>query len=272
MDIKIYDQEEVKKSFNWRKLFTIVLAIIFSFVLLVVYCRYKATNGLKVYEYKVVNSSLPDSFHGVKVIQFSDVYFGNTVDVNYLNSIVSSINNLKPDIVVFTGDFTNKDLDDETKNSIVQCLGSINSTIGKYSIPGDIDNFDFYKEVFGLSGFTDLSDKSVNVFYKKKDSIIIGGTDSSNDLFSILLLHKPDDYDNFENKYDLVLSGHSLNGQINIPFLKRLFLKNGSKKYYNGNYVIGDSSLYVSGGIGTTDFKYRFNNKPSINLYRLTKY
>lgn len=61
-------------------------------------------------------------------------------------------------------------------------------------------------------------------------------------------------------------------GQINLPFIRNLFLPSGSKKYYNGYYNVNGSNLYVSSGIGTTNFKYRFNNKPSINLYRLTSY
>ena len=76
----------------------------------------------------------------------------------------------------------------------------------------------------------------------------------------------------FENKSNLVLAGHSLNGQINIPLIKNLFLLDGSKKYYNHFYNVNDNDLYISSGIGTTDFKFRLFNKPSVNLYRLTKY
>ena len=120
MDIKIYDDSvqdlgPSNDGFDFKKLFIIISCVIISIILIIVYCRYKATSGLKINEYKVTSSSLPDSFHGVKVVQFSDIYFGNTVDIKYLENIVSSINSLKPDIVVFTGDFTDKVLDDETK-------------------------------------------------------------------------------------------------------------------------------------------------------------
>ena len=39
--------------------------------------------------------------------------------------------------------------------------------------------------------------------------------------------------------------------------------------YYDEYYKLDSTKLYVSGGIGTNNFKFRFNNKPSINLYRL---
>ena len=276
MDIKIDNIEDeketqVQKIFKWKKFFSIILSIIFCLFLIIIYCRFKATTGLKVYEYKVTDSSLPDSFHGVKVVQFSDLYYGNTVDIKYLKEIVSSINKLKPDIVIFTGDLISINVDDETKNQIIESLGSINSSIGKYAIKGDSDN-DLFDGIINSSGFINLTNTSVNAFYKGDIPINISNQDIQSDLFNILLIHEPDSIDSFENKFNLVLSGHSLNGQINIPIIKKLFLKNGSKKYYNGYYDINGSSLYVSNGIGTTNFKYRLFNKPSVSLYRLTKY
>ncbi|MGM9850366.1 MAG: metallophosphoesterase [Bacilli bacterium] len=276
MDIKIDNIEDeketqVQKIFKWKKFFSIILSIIFCLFLIIIYCRFKATTGLKVYEYKVTDSSLPDSFHGVKVVQFSDLYYGNTVDIKYLKEIVSSINKLKPDIVVFTGDLISINVDDETKNQIIESLGSINSSIGKYAIKGDSDN-DLFDGIINSSGFINLTNTSVNAFYKGDIPINISNQDIQSDLFNILLIHEPDSIDSFENKFNLVLSGHSLNGQINIPIIKKLFLKNGSKKYYNGYYDINGSPLYVSNGIGTTNFKYRLFNKPSVSLYRLTKY
>ena len=276
MDIKIDNIEDEKetqeqKVFKWKKFFLIILSIIFCLFLIIIYCRFKATTGLKVYEYKVTDSSLPDSFHGVKVVQFSDLYYGNTVDINYLSEIVSSINKLKPDIVVFTGDLISINIDDETKNKIIESLGSIKFSIGKYAIKGDSDN-DLFDGIINSSGFINLTNTSVNAFYKGDIPINISNQDIQSDLFNILLIHEPDSIDSFENKFNLVLSGHSLNGQINIPIIKKLFLKNGSKKYYNGYYDINGSPLYVSNGIGTTNFKYRLFNKPSVSLYRLTKY
>lgn len=273
MDIKIENENvsEEQKVFKWKKFFSIILSIIFCLFLIIIYCRFKATTGLKVYEYKVTDSSLPDSFHGVKVVQFSDLYYGNTVDIRYLKEIVSSINKLKPDIVVFTGDLISINVDDETKNQIIESLGSINSSIGKYAIKGDSDN-DLFDGIINSSGFINLTNTSVNAFYKGDIPINISNQDIQSDLFNILLIHEPDSIDSFENKFNLVLSGHSLNGQINIPIIKKLFLKNGSKKYYNGYYEINGSPLYVSNGIGTTNFKYRLFNKPSVSLYRLTKY
>ena len=41
------------------------------------------------------------------------------------------------------------------------------------------------------------------------------------------------------------------------------------KKYYDEYYELDNTKLYISSGIGTNTFKFRFNSKPSFNLYRL---
>ena len=33
-----------------------------------------------------------------------------------------------------------------------------------------------------------------------------------------------------------------------------------------------DTKIYISSGLGTQNFSFRFYNKPSINLYRLSNY
>lgn len=272
IDNSFIDNKNVdNKRFNLKKVLIIICCILLFIILVIVYSRYKATSGLRINEYKITDSTLPDSFHGFKLVQFSDIYYGNTVDLKYLKNIVDDINNLKPDIVVFTGDLITSDIDNDTKNEIVNILNSINSSVGNYAIKGDSDN-DLFDDIISLSSFTNLSNSSTNIYYKGETPISIGNQDISSELFSILLIHEPDSVINFNNSFNLILAGHSLNGQINLPIIKRIFLPNGAKKYYNGYYDINGNPMYVSSGIGTTSFKYRFNNKPSINLYRLTKY
>ena len=73
---------------------------------------------------------------------------------------------------------------------------------------------------------------------------------------------RPDTADSFqEYPYDLVLSGHSHGGQVNIPFIpasnqKAISLLQTSLKYVSGNVVNLNSKtkIYVNTGIGTTCF------------------
>lgn len=68
------------------------------------YARYVGTTGLVIKEYSVINEKIPESFHGFKIVQFSDTHYGMTTFNDELKNMVSKINILNPDIVVFTGD------------------------------------------------------------------------------------------------------------------------------------------------------------------------
>ena len=76
----------------------------------------------------------------------------------------------------------------------------------------------------------------------------------------------------FTSYFDLVLAGHTHNGQVWLPFFQDLILPPYGKKYIKGNYQLNaTTSLYISGGLGCSTFNYRLGNPPSINFYRTIK-
>ena len=87
------------------------------------------------------------------------------------------------------------------------------------------------------------------------------------------MVHEPDFADNIINEYsvDLILSGHSHNGQIRIPLVGALYTPENAKKYYDEYYSINNTDLYISSGIGVSKYNYRLFNHPSFNLYRIYK-
>ena len=45
----------------------------------------------------------------------------------------------------------------------------------------------------------------------------------------------------------------------------------GANKYKKLKETIGNSTLFISGGLGTNKSEFRLFNHPSINFYRLVK-
>ena len=89
--------------------------------------------------------------------------------------------------------------------------------------------------------------------------------------YKILLTHYPDSVTSvLKYNFDLIASGHSLNGQVRLPFIVGIVLPNGAKKYYKEYYKLNNTDLYISSGIGTSQISFRLFNRPSINFYRLT--
>ena len=275
--------------------FIIIFILIIAAILL--YSRFIATKGLVTKEYKITSSSIQDNFHGFKIVHISDVHYGRTTDKKDLNNMVKEVNLLKPDIVVLTGDLIDRDtkLDDALKGEISEALSSINANVGKYAISGNHDsNFSEWKSIINDSGFKNLNDTYELIYNDGYTPILLAGLSSNlnnqvditerynkileysnneniKELYKILLIHEPDYINNIDySNFNLILAGHSHNGQVRVPFIGGIILPNGAKKYYKEHYKINNTDLYISSGIGTSGISFRLFNKPSINFYRLT--
>lgn len=275
--------------------FIIIFILIIAAILL--YSRFIATKGLATKEYKITSSSIQDNFHGFKIVHISDVHYGRTTDKKDLNNMVKEVNLLKPDIVVLTGDLIDKDtnLDDILKGEISEALNSINANVGKYAISGNHDNnFSEWESIINDGGFKNLNDTYELIYNDGYTPILLAGLSSNlnnqiditerynkileyssneniKELYKILLIHEPDYINNIDySNFNLILAGHSHNGQVRLPFIGGIILPNGAKKYYKEHYKINNTDLYISSGIGTSGISFRLFNKPSINFYRLT--
>lgn len=283
--------EETKKEKKSHPLLNrIILSIIIIFIAIAAYSTLIEPKLLIVKEYKIESKEIPESFHGLKIVHFSDIHYGTTINKKQLSKIVNKINELKPDIVVFTGNLldANIDLTETAKEDVITTLNKINCSLYKYAIYGneDLDNKDF-KNIMTKTNFIILDNKSVPLYYKGTTPILITGYNpiisspnyeitnedtEVNSYYEITLTHEPDALDNFISQNpNLVLSGHSLGGIVDLKFAKPLFLQEHSKKYFEDYQKVKNTELYISNGVGTNSFNMRLLNPPSINLYRLYK-
>ena len=124
-------KNEKIKGHGFSKL---ILILIIIFAGTYYYARYIETRGLIVREYSVINEKIPESFHGFKIVQFSDTHYGMTTFSDELKNMVNKINTLKPDIVVFTGDLIDYhyDLKDEDVEIVFKIKEELASERGEY--------------------------------------------------------------------------------------------------------------------------------------------
>lgn len=277
-----------------KRVLKVLLIFLVIIIIILLYSRFIGTKGLIIKEYKVNNSLITSEYHGLKIVHISDIHYGSTIFEKQLQNLVSRVNELKPDIVVFTGDlFTNKKKYD--KDIIIDSLKTLEVRLGKYYITGNHDYpNEEYQEILNNSGFINLDDTYDLIYDNSNKPILISGISSclkdcdvamktdkfdhyfatlSEIYYSILLLHEPDNVDKLDlSHYNLILAGHSHGGQVRLPLIGKVFTPNGSKKYYDEHYTIDNTELYISSGIGNSGMNLRLFNKPSINLYRLTSY
>lgn len=280
----------MKKILKWLLIIFIIL------FLTIVYARYVGTMGLVTKEYTINDSDVPDGFDGIKIVHFSDLHYNRAISLSKVKSIIDEINLINPDIVVFTGDLIDRDatLSDKDYNDLTNLLLKINARYGKYAIMG---NHDYIKDkekvidVYDGSNFKYLDNDYEVIYNKNMETIFIGGLgtisyeqedinktldylNENKDIdYKIVLVHEPDISGQIAKDYhvNLILAGHSHNGQVRLPIIGAIYTPPHARKYYDNYYRIEGTDLYISSGIGVSLVNYRLWNRPSINFYRLNK-
>lgn len=257
------------------------------------YATYIGTSGLITKEYVINNDSLPVDFDGIKVVHFSDFHYNRAISEKKVNSIIEEINLINADIVVFTGDLIDKDMDvsDSDYIFLTDAFKKIKTRYGKFAVLGNHDYADKDKviKLFNDSDFKYLENNYETIISKNNQNIYIMGIGNvtynldnvsdmikdikDNEGFKIAIMHEPDISDEIINSIDvnLILGGHSHNGQFRLSFIGALYTPNGAKKYYDEYYKVNNVDIYVSSGVGVSNLNMRFFNRPSINFYRINK-
>lgn len=178
-----------KRGQNRGIIIGIILAVL-TFIIMwwgALFTRY----DIEVQNLEISSKKLPQSFDGFKIVQFSDAHVGTWGnDTTFISNLVDSINNLKPDVIVFTGDVVNRRSSefDPFKNVFKR----LSAPHGVYAILGNHDyagyvnwehkgdaNKDVARLVSEMSsiGWKVLANKS-DFIHIGNDSIVITGVEN----------------------------------------------------------------------------------------------
>ncbi len=285
------------RRYKQKKIFIIIFKIIIIISTIIglfyLFNKYISTSKIIVKEERIINNKIPNSFDGIKIIQFSDLHYGTTIFIDEVKELVKSINLRKPDLIVFTGDLIDKSykLKSEEQELLIKELSNINANIGKYAISGEEDEENFMT-IFNQSDFTILNNDYDLIYNDSTKPILLVGISSmlknesdinkaysyfsmetyDSNIYTIALMHEPDLVDEIIDKYktDLFLAGHSHNNSINYPWGGTPYKIKGALKYNETYYDLENSKLYISSGIGTNGIGIRFLCLPSYNFFRLS--
>lgn len=249
----------------------------------------------KAMDIKTVELQAPnEELTGLKIVQFTDLHLSENYSLTSLQGLVDKVNELKPDLVFFTGDLidSKSTVKINTKDT-VEVLKKLESAYGKFAVLGNHDtakNTQQVKTILEDSKFTLLrnSSKELKVNnYKMNicgvDDYILGDKSITKtfkglekDAFKLVLCHEGDLIDKLvETKtnadiygIDYMFSGHTHGGQVTLPNIEPTWLPYLGKKYIKGMFKINErTNLYVSVGVGTTRIPIRIGNNPEIVLY-----
>ncbi len=256
---------------------------LFAALFVVVYGFFEAREIRTEYIF-IPTNKISSDVGRVRIAQVSDVHLGLIVGEERLRTIIQTVQQAKPDILVSTGDLVDAQLDNIDK--LADLLKTVDTKYGKFAVTG---NHEFYAglerslKITEMAGFTVLRGRSVVI----PGLITIAGVDDEavrgwlkgdnteenklcseidNSQFTVLLKHRPVVYKGSLCSYDLQLSGHTHKGQI-FPFglITRLFFEtyHGFFHFKNGTY------MYVSRGSGTWGPPIRFLAPPEVTIIDL---
>jgi predicted MPP superfamily phosphohydrolase len=228
-------------------------------------------------------NTFPSTLNGLSIIQLSDLHIFKNLDINYLQTLVKKINELKPDIVVFTGDIIQTSSLKLKKHLMVFKL--LKSPA--YYVTGNHDIFygpKPLKKILQNSGVICLDNKILNLHIKNTTLQLVGLSDRYSfargikrpikELFNkldptlptILLAHQPKDIHYIKNyRIDIQLSGHTHGGQV-YPFnyIVRFF-----QPFFSGLYTHNRTLLYVSSGVGYWGVRMRYKVPSQIPIFTI---
>jgi uncharacterized protein len=200
------------------------------------------------------------------------------------------VEDIKPDIIVLTGDYLNIDYNTDARaiSDARNLLSQLKAPYGVYAIPGTrgVDRPEVIEKLFEGLDIHFLRDETEKVELPGGDLYILGLQvlgdgdrwrlqelidDIPSNAYTLLLYHTPDMAEYASNEgVNLYLAGHTHGGQVRLPGYGALvtFSKFG-KKYEMGKYELGHTLMYVSRGIGMEGLgmpRIRFLAPPEVVL------
>ncbi|TDQ42238.1 metallophosphoesterase [Aureibacillus halotolerans] len=283
---KITRRSFIKRLFGWFTGLVVTATGGYS------YATYLEPRWVETTHHTIPSKNLPKSFQSFKIVQVSDTHVGYHYEEQQLENLVTKINGLQPDLIVFSGDLMDSPNQYETPNHLTSILKSLKAPYGKIAVYGNHDHGDYgtniYKNIMENAGFTVLLNQSTTI-EKEGEHIVIAGIDDlmlgrpdlaktmngiSPDDYLIFIAHEPDIAAQSKNlNISLQLSGHTHGGQVQLPFFGPIVLPPLGEKYFDGMYTFPNSDmiLYVNRGIGTTRLPYRFFCRPELSVFTLER-
>lgn len=260
-------------------------------------------------EYMYKNEKLPDDFGRFRIAQVSDIqseYFGQEQ-----SDLIDAVQKTEPDVIVVTGDLLDRNhtlynaaLDAMVGLIAIAPVYYINGN-HELALPED-DSWSFYRvledigihvifdktetfefqgtkiNMIGLSEYTLYFAKEEgwkngeylepDVIRRQLDDLCAEKDDDA--VLNILLAHEPQYIRHYARRgIDIIFSGHAHGGQFRMPNGQGLYAPGQGVLPWltSGAHQMGQSTMYISRGLGNSIFPFRLNNRPEIVVVNVEK-
>lgn len=282
--------KRLKKRFY---VFIFIIVLIMGFF-------YFENNIIVITDIKYSNEKVPDSFNGFKILHVSDLH--NKEFIINQKYLINKSKNVKPDIIVITGDFI-----DSRRTNVDVAMEYIDEAVKiapVYYVTGNHEarKLEEYEELIKRleeQGVIIMDDKCISLT-RGNDKISLFGMQDTSFFYEglnnygckrieekmhklseeskeygdlrIFLIHRPELIKTYKKEnIDLVLCGHAHGGQVRIPFVGPIAAPQQGffPKYTSGMYTEDNTSMVVSRGLGNSIIPLRIFNRPELVVITL---
>lgn len=248
-----------------------------------------APNRLTLREESIVDQRIPESSSIFQVAYISDFHYNQFMDQAKLDKMIQLINQQAVDVILFGGDLISDlnahPLSSEQQSQLLQGLDQLSAPLGKFAILGDGDLESEYSKTLSSSlltkaDFEILDNQIIQLvnheqqpilrligINQQADSELKSLTQELDDsLYTLLISHKASQLSLVDaSAIDLLLSGHTHGGQINVPLLRDTYL--GLEIHTKPTQIVKTTRIDVSNGVSQRIENRRLFSNPQVSIY-----
>ena len=242
---------------------------------------------LRTPEIPVPITGLAPEFAGYRIALVTDLHHGPVVPSWWLERVAQCAAELSPQLIVLGGDYVSHARSD--LRGLDRLLEGFRAPDGVVAVLGNHDHWvgpDLVADVLRRAGVTVLSNRN-RMIERGRAALAIAGVDDlahgavrfdealeavPDGVPVVLLSHNPDlvEYLPPGVRIDLMLSGHTHNGQLHWPVIGPLSVPSQfGGRYLHGLHRVAHTWLYVSAGVGSAAIPVRWGNPPELPVLRL---
>lgn len=243
-------------------------------------------NEFELKEIKVRIPNLPKDLQGLRLVQVTDIHLSAFLSERQFERAIDMANETRADIALVTGDLITRGGDplDACLRQLARLRGNVKlGCLGNHEVYTQTEAYvaregrrigiEFLRGDARRLRFGDTFVNFAGVDYQQFGRPYLVGAERlvAPDMVNILLSHNPDVFPVAARQgYDLTIAGHTHGGQVNFEILhKNLDIALAFTPYVRGLYKQGNSSIYVSSGIGTIGVPVRVGAPPEVSLIEL---
>ncbi|HEY8668146.1 MAG TPA: metallophosphoesterase [Tepidisphaeraceae bacterium] len=243
---------------------------------------------LEMHELPIQLANWPAALDGFRLAHLTDLHAGKHVPLDYLRDVVKRVNDCGADCVVVTGDIVHHDARwvDRAADLLAAIRPPLFTSLGNHDYCHgisvnpwcDVRLADALQSALAERKILCLRNAAASLSHNGGRLWFVGLEDYYTDRMNpqkafagraageavIALSHNPDTAKYLtEHRPQLILSGHTHGGQVRIPGIGAPYLNIFDRRLDKGLFSLGESTLYVSRGVGYIK-RIRFCCRPEV--------